>query len=49
MTRGPGGLVGELAQLSGRPALIDAKDPVQAPIISTERGLFNALRLSRKT
>jgi thioredoxin reductase (NADPH) len=39
VTHGPGSFMGELAQLSGRPALIDAiaKDEVHALIISTER------------
>src|SRR5262245_62069898 len=39
VTHGPGSFMGELAQLSGRPALIDAyaKDAVQALIIPTEQ------------
>ena len=39
VTHGPGSFMGELAQLSGRPALIDAiaKDEVHALIISTDR------------
>jgi thioredoxin reductase (NADPH) len=39
VTHGPGSFIGELAQLSGRPALVDAyaKDAVQALIIPTER------------
>jgi len=39
VTHGPGSFMGELAQLSGRPALIDgyAKDAVQALVIPTER------------
>jgi len=39
VTHGPGSFMGELAQLAGRPALIDAyaKDEVHALIIPTER------------
>jgi len=39
VTHGPGSFMGELAQLSGRPALVDATalEPVQALIISSER------------
>jgi thioredoxin reductase (NADPH) len=39
VTHGPGSFMGELAQLSGRPALIDAyaKDAVHAIVIPTER------------
>ena len=39
VTHGPGSFMGELAQLAGRPALIDAyaKGPVQALIIPPER------------
>jgi thioredoxin reductase (NADPH) len=39
VTHGPGSFMGELAQLSGRPALVDAiaKDAVQALNIPTER------------
>jgi thioredoxin reductase (NADPH) len=39
VTHGPGSFMGELAQLSGRPALIDAiaKEEVHALIISTDR------------
>jgi thioredoxin reductase (NADPH) len=38
-THGPGSFMGELAQLSGRPALVDATalEPVQALILSSER------------
>ena len=39
VTHGPGAFIGELAQLGGRPALIDAfaKGPVEALIIAPER------------
>lgn len=39
VTHGPGSFMGELAQLSGRPALIDAyaKEPVRALIVPTEQ------------
>lgn len=39
VTHGPGGFAGELAQLSGRPALVDghAKAPVEAILIAPER------------
>ncbi len=44
VTHGPGSFMGELAQLAGRPALIDAhaREPVQALIISPDQ-----LRASR--
>ena len=39
VTHGPGSFMGELAQLAGRPALIDAhaREPVQALIISPDQ------------
>jgi thioredoxin reductase (NADPH) len=39
VTHGPGGFVGELAQLSGRPALVDvrAEDAVEAVVIPPDR------------
>ena len=39
VTHGPGSFMGELAQLSGRPALIDAfaKEPVEALVVPTDR------------
>ena len=39
VTHGPGGFMGELAQLAGRPALVDAyaQGPVEALIIQPER------------
>jgi len=39
VTHGPGAFIGELAQLAGRPALVDAyaKGPVEALIIAPER------------
>src|SRR6476469_2328561 len=39
VTHGPGAFMGELAQLSGRPALVDAyaQGPVEALIIASER------------
>ena len=39
VTHGPGSFMGELAQLSGRPALIDAfaKQPVEALVVPTDR------------
>jgi len=39
VTHGPGGFMGELAQLAGRPALIDAhaKEPVEALIIPPDQ------------
>ena len=39
VTHGPGGFMGELAQLSGRPSLVDAhaKGPVEALIVAPER------------
>jgi thioredoxin reductase (NADPH) len=39
VTHGPGGFIGELAQLSGRPALVDARatKPVEALVISPRR------------
>jgi thioredoxin reductase (NADPH) len=39
VTHGPGSFMGELAQLSGRPALIDAfaKEPVEALVVATDR------------
>ena len=39
VTHGPGAFLGELAQLAGRPALVDAsaREPVQALIISPNR------------
>ena len=39
VTHGPGAFIGELAQLAGRPALVDAyaKGPVEALIIARER------------
>ena len=39
MTHGPGSFVGELAQLSGRPALVDgvAREPVEALVIPPQR------------
>jgi thioredoxin reductase (NADPH) len=39
ITHGPGGFVGELAQLSGRPALVDARatKPVEALVIASRR------------
>jgi thioredoxin reductase (NADPH) len=38
-TQGPGGFVGELAQLAGRPALVDAyaREPVKALVIPPDR------------
>ena len=39
VTHGPGGFLGELAQLAGRPALVDAetREPVEALVIPPER------------
>jgi len=39
ITQGPGGFVGELAQLAGRPALVDAyaREPVKALVIPPDR------------
>jgi thioredoxin reductase (NADPH) len=39
VTHGPGGFMGELAQLAGRPALVDAQaqEPVEALVIPPER------------
>src|SRR6267142_5888884 len=39
VTHGPGAFMGELAQLAGRPALVDAhaKEPVEALIIPSDR------------
>jgi thioredoxin reductase (NADPH) len=39
VTHGPGGFMGELAQLSGRPSLVDARavGPVEAVLIAPER------------
>ena len=39
VTHGPGGFMGELAQLSGRPSLVDAHalEPVEALVIPPER------------
>jgi len=39
VTHGPGGFIGELAQLSGRPSLVDAHalEPVEALVIPPER------------
>src|SRR6185295_9340906 len=39
VTHGPGAFIGELAQLSGRPALVDAQatHPVEALVISSRR------------
>jgi thioredoxin reductase (NADPH) len=39
VTHGPGGFLGELAQLAGRPALVDAQaqEPVEALVIPPER------------